>query len=238
MVVSGGSSSFDGAGAAAAVEDPGGVPWPRLSAIPPPSTNPLRQATLADRKQQLAQLAEMGVSIPEDFRKEMAMLGDWQTLSETPIDGTTGKRKEEENGDHKSDVVVSVGVRKRKYGEEEGEEDVFVRKLWGSATRSYPGQDDLDSLLGKTKMSMGSRRVSVAQSEKDQKITTEEHGSSKNCTPSVPEENTLIKKEDSADEKPTAPLPMDPDVKIKPEGGPPEAEVMFKKRKSKQIRQK
>ncbi|KAF1814332.1 hypothetical protein P152DRAFT_413039, partial [Eremomyces bilateralis CBS 781.70] len=36
-----------------------------------------RQATTEERKRQMAQLAEMGVAVPEEFRGEMAMAGEW-----------------------------------------------------------------------------------------------------------------------------------------------------------------
>lgn len=77
---------------------------------PTPSA-PKPQATPAQRKQQLAQLAEMGVSIPEEFRPDMAMAGEWQVTSERII---------EPEGEKKPDALA-LGVRKRAVEEEEEE---------------------------------------------------------------------------------------------------------------------
>ncbi|KMU87580.1 hypothetical protein CIHG_05973 [Coccidioides immitis H538.4] len=65
------------------------------------------------RKRQMEQLAEMGVAIPEEFRPEMALAGEWKTVSETLVTDSTGR-----------DTAAMVkGVRKRKLdGQEEGEE--------------------------------------------------------------------------------------------------------------------
>ncbi|KIW31991.1 uncharacterized protein PV07_03575 [Cladophialophora immunda] len=106
-----------------------------------PPTGP--QST-ADRKRQWAQLAEMGIQVPEEFRSEMAMAGDWQVMSKQTIDETP------------SEAPLSIGVKKRKYeGQDEDEEEkkeageAVVRRGWGAATKRYPGQDkaDLDELL-------------------------------------------------------------------------------------------
>jgi hypothetical protein len=113
----------------------------------------------------MAQLAEMGIAIPEEYRQEMAMAGDWQITAVHPLDAHV---KDED--DFKSDGL-NVGVRKRprekgekgEEGEEEGEEGEEgeedngvaaksrVRRVWGSSTKAYPGREeelaDLDSLL-------------------------------------------------------------------------------------------
>ncbi|KAL2043627.1 hypothetical protein N7G274_003934 [Stereocaulon virgatum] len=127
-----------------------GAPWETKPAIPAPIAS--RRATLEDRKKQLAQLAELGVAVPEDFRKEMAMVGDWQTMSQRIIYDTL--KKEEEEDDVKSSGL-SIGVRKRKFEGQEEEEaaaEAVVRRSWGSTPRKYPGSgeesnDDLDALL-------------------------------------------------------------------------------------------
>ena len=94
--------------------------------------------------------------MPEDFRKEMAMAGDWQTTSQRIIYDTL--KKEEDDEDVKSSNL-SIGVRKRKFEcqeEEEAAGEAVIRKGWGSTTRTYPGSgeeanDDLDALLKITK---------------------------------------------------------------------------------------
>lgn len=220
--------------------------WQRKSAIPS-IPNGARQATPAERKQQLAQLAAMGVAVPEDFRREMAMAGDWQTVSERPVN--EGVKKEEDAKDVKPSTsgigpaVVNIGVRKRKYeGQEEEEEsdERVVRKGWGSTTRTYPGADediDLDALLGgtKTASNTATRQPSPASaldgaSINDTKpIARAEDGP----LPGMPS----IKKEVS--DSPLAAHPSHEGTHILSiNTEEPSAGIVFKKRKPKQIRQK
>ncbi|KAI2794808.1 hypothetical protein POX_a01409 [Penicillium oxalicum] len=129
----------------------GPAPWKKQAASV--SDSAARPVSLEERKKQMAQLAEMGIAIPDEYRGEMALAGEWQTMSETKLD-------EQESG------VKSIGVRKRKLegdDEENGAEDGaqnesgrLVSKGWGSRMRSYPGaqnneDEDLDALLASTK---------------------------------------------------------------------------------------
>lgn len=191
------------------------------------------------REQQLAQLAEMGVAVPEEFRKEVAMAGEWQTLSETPLDEVTGERikKEEGEGDFKPEGL-NVGVRKRKFLEDLAEEEAEVRRnVWGSTTKSYPGpkggeqEEDLNTLLGKTKMVM----PTAAAGKKSQNQARHDHlppvaAASEEQPPSI------FKKEPSDSDETTPNTHHLESVHanhaiIKAEGEPPP--IMFKKRKSK-----
>lgn len=106
---------------------------------PTPSL-PKTQATPSQRKQQLAQLAELGVSIPDEFRPEMAMAGDWQVTSERVI----------APGGEKGLDSIALGVRKRTVEEEEEEAAETKRRKWGSTYRTHPAAEDngdLDLLL-------------------------------------------------------------------------------------------
>ncbi|KAL8998636.1 MAG: hypothetical protein Q9188_006062 [Gyalolechia gomerana] len=135
----------------------------RSNAVGPGSSG--REATPAERKAQLARLAEMGVAVPEDYRREVAMAGDWQTVSERPIWSHVKKEEGLDDFKHfKPDFTLNVGVRKRKLdGQEEDDEAGLTpaRKGWGSAVRRYPdsagdGTDDLDALLNtKSKLEQG-----------------------------------------------------------------------------------
>lgn len=97
----------------------------------------------------MAQLADMGIAIPEEFRGEMALTGEWQTVSQRVIGADDGETPDKSG--------LSVGVRKRKHEDDEEDEDqqtkMFVSKGWGSRFREYPGapEDDLDALLESTK---------------------------------------------------------------------------------------
>lgn len=226
----------------------GGAPWRRKLAIAP-ANNELRQATPADRKRQLAQLAEMGVAIPEEFRREMAMAGDWQYLTERPVSETL--KTENGSEDHKNDGL-NVGVRKRKYeGQEEEEQagEIIARKGWGSTTRTYPDtaklDDDLDFLLGNNPLrgrigeesnSRFDRKENVLQ----ESAVGEDHMNERISQPKS--DAPLIKSEDlEVDENPQVKVynlgPPD-DSDIKREGISSEPGIMFKKRKAKPMRNK
>ncbi|KAK1998904.1 hypothetical protein LX36DRAFT_656056 [Colletotrichum falcatum] len=103
-------------------------------------------STEAQRKQQMEQLAAMGVSIPTEFRGDMAMAGEWTVTATKVIDDDAPQERPVE--------AKAVGVRKREQTEEEREEEEAVRGLfkrprkWGS-TKTMPEDDaDLDALLG------------------------------------------------------------------------------------------
>jgi hypothetical protein len=92
----------------------------------------------------------MGVAVPEEYRRDMALAGSWETISErrlTPAEGG------------KEDAKLNIGVRKRKLENNEDEEEAQLlakttHRGWGNTTLSYPGaadeDDDLDALLSKT----------------------------------------------------------------------------------------
>jgi len=114
-------------------------------------------ATAADQKRQWAQLAEMGIEVPDEFRAEMAMPGTWKTVSKSIVGGPPVVEES-----------LSIGVRKRKVEDDEEREESLVpraRKIWGKSTRSYPDDPDayLDRLL--------SSNIPLKREKKD-----EEHG--------------------------------------------------------------
>ena len=98
----------------------------------------------ADQKRQWSQLAEMGIQVPEQFRNEMALPGDWSSL---PTSSSQDLPPED---------PLSIGVRKRKATDEEEEEELIhqapISRGWGNTTKVFPGQDssDLSSLLSGT----------------------------------------------------------------------------------------
>lgn len=236
-----GSTSSDAAAAT-------GAPWRRKPILSQSAVTLNQTATPAQRKQQLAQLAEMGVAVPEEFRKEMAMAGEWQTLSETPIYDVGIKGEME---DRKPDAL-NVGVRKRKYEGQEEEEDAgetVFRRGWGSTTRAYPGsnekgENDLDLLLGRTQVNtrrsdVEDNKTSGGRRPQDQKFIQEQVADE---IAQSALERPVVKKEDSGG--PGIPLPLVPphgvldDTTVKVENSSLEPEIMFKKRKAKPIRHK
>ncbi|KAF1915052.1 hypothetical protein BDU57DRAFT_539436 [Ampelomyces quisqualis] len=111
---------------------------------------PQQKATLEDRKKQWEQLAAMGIALPDQARGDLAIAGDWKTVSEEVIGQVN------ENGEF-SASTLNKGVHKRKLDEEEEEEQrqagelITKRKGWGHTYKSFPGskggEDDIESLL-------------------------------------------------------------------------------------------
>ena len=229
----------------------GGDVSARQSAIPQSGPSS-RLATPAERKKQLQQLAEMGVAVPEDFRREMAMAGDWQTTSRRVIYEATpqrdGVKKAEDDEDAKS-VSLNVGVRKRKHeGQEEEEEAVekAVKKGWGSTTRAFPGlsgeEDDLDALLQSTSQTariddtiapfVPLVSVPGVTAEDGSKIEQDNVDRSLDAHSIKTEEPMSMPT--MADVTCAQSVGMTPE--IKQEEGAPDAGIIFKKRKPKSVR--
>ncbi len=198
---------------------------------------PTLQATPSQRKQQLAQLAEMGVSIPDEFRGEMAMAGEWQVTSERIIDpNETIEKKPEATG---------FGVRKRVAPEDEEEAEAIETKKrkWGSIYRTHPGGDDdadLDALLNK---STAKSKLASAGTEVKQE-SLEGAGNEIKLLPKVDpdvglEQKSSIKREPSEGQV-TLPDSSPPlaDVDIKEEPDNAATNMVFKKRKAKNIGRK
>ncbi|KAL9104384.1 MAG: hypothetical protein Q9187_008909 [Circinaria calcarea] len=210
--------------------------------VRPPSTSQPQQATPAERKKQMARLAELGVAVPEEYRREMAMAGDWQITSERFIYDDV--KKEEELEDAKPNGL-NVGIRKRKQDKAEDEEqeagESGSRKSWGLTTRTYPGaredDADLDTLLNFTSTAHKKEPAGLSNSSTGmqphsmQSVQTNNSGS-----PDVP----FIKEENSF-EGDSEILPLGStygESTVKQEDGLDGASVVFKKRKPKPIRQR
>jgi hypothetical protein len=190
---------------------------------------PKRQATVEDRKRQMAQLAAMGVAVPEEYRKEMAMVGEWQVVARHEL--SKPKREPEE--------IAGSGERKRKFqneqdDEEEDEEEIpAIRKGWGRAFKSFPGSktsnEDIGALLGAP-----IKLKSEAIEEEGDIDEIKAEGTVKEEQPS----DSIVKDEPSEDAigiDETAPVIKDDGLSTK-EVPPPT--VVFKKRKAKPIKEK
>ncbi|KAF2667490.1 hypothetical protein BT63DRAFT_456786 [Microthyrium microscopicum] len=179
--------------------------------VPPTITKaPKKTATVEDRKRQMQQLAAMGVALPDEYRAEMAMAGEWQTVR-------APKQKLQPT---KDGLVKGVHKRKSEAVEEE-EEEVQPRRGWGRQEKIYPGQSadlDLDDLL---KEPIKLKQDEVKEEEGlDLVLKTEE-------TEVPAEQKTELSTtlEDMSSAPPTV-------------EAPPGAGIVFKKRKTKQIRDK
>ncbi|KAI5282685.1 hypothetical protein KEM54_002629 [Ascosphaera aggregata] len=216
----------------------------------PPSTaaSAAPAVVLAERKNQMAQLAEMGVAIPDEFRKEMAMVGDWTVVSETVEDDEAKMNATEA-------AKLNVGVRKRKADEDEEaekEEERVVKKGWGSKFRSLREDDeDLDSLLAMTTSLSKKKTVNERQNQQVDKQDIKEGIKQEDVESKVKKESpeddstsaTLLEGKIKVEELNSIKAEQDkkPDLHAIPEE-PKERQaeevptVVFKKRKTKQIR--
>ena len=206
-----------------------------------------RQATAADRKQQLKQLAEMGVAVPDEFRKEMAMAGDWETFAQRIVYNDV--KQEADSKDSKPEGSTTV-VPKRRHDtleEDDEAEERVARKAWGSTTRTYPdargtGDDDLDSLLQNTRLIKREDGVSCDDSNPKNALTIEQLAEVEvpQAEGALVHKAPLIKKESSdpsATVSTATPHLGEPgEASIKTEDGSTESGIVFKKRKVKQTR--
>ncbi|CEN59389.1 hypothetical protein ASPCAL01840 [Aspergillus calidoustus] len=202
------------------------APW-KNGASSTPAAPPPRPVSVEERKKQMAQLAEMGVAIPDEYRRDMALAGDWQTVSEKVI------RAQDEEETQQS----TLGVRKRKHDLDEEEEEAkreaerFVSKGWGSATRRYPGaqeDEDLDALLASTKDAKKAK-ISGAEAEKGASAKEEDQANEGAPVSEDADQTHLPKEEDTTGDKPSI-----PPASKEPEE--PTVGVVFKKRKPKAMR--
>ncbi|KAL0261211.1 hypothetical protein SLS55_004907 [Diplodia seriata] len=127
-------------------------------------TAPSQQATAEERKRQLKQLADMGVAVPDEYRGEMALAGEWQTVAVKPLDDDSSEYRDANRG--AGGAPLNVGVRKRKVEDGEEEEEELRRALaagekkparkpgWGNSFKAFPGAkggadpaDDIEALL-------------------------------------------------------------------------------------------
>ena len=178
------------------------------------------------------------------------MAGDWQTTSERLVYADESVKKEETE-----DVKLgglNVGVRKRKFeGQEEEEEagERVVRKGWGSTIRTYPApgsdEDDLSTLLKETKkVARDGEYLQTLESETSSRPEQAEgHVTTKGSPPTL--NDIPVKKEEVADSD-ERPATISSEIAViepllgsfKQEENSSDSGVVFKKRKTKPIRQK
>lgn len=112
---------------------------------------PEKKATIDDRKRQWEQLVAMGITVPDAARGDLAIAGEWKTVSKEVIGEVN------EDGEFKA-LALNKGVRKRMVDEEEEErtaagELITKKKGWGHKYKTFPGsksgEDDLKTLFKK-----------------------------------------------------------------------------------------
>lgn len=181
-------------------------------------------------KKQREQLAEMGVAVPEDFRGEMAIPGDW-TVTSTRVIQSAGDGGA--NDEKKADKVAT-GVRKRDEKEEDKEEEEAVKGLfkkprrWGRDSRKMPeGEDEeLDALLSGT-VKLKKAEEGDVKSEHQDEVKAEE-----DAVKMEPETRASVLGGEVKEEESEA------RVKEEGDGDAGITPVVFKKRKPKSLRTK
>ncbi|PSR82682.1 hypothetical protein BD289DRAFT_437083 [Coniella lustricola] len=215
----------------------------------------------SERQRQAEQLASLGVSVPQQFRGEMAMAGEWTVTSTTVVE-----EKPRQSEDDMNPEARARGVRKRERTDEEKEEEDAIKSLfkkprrWGRDSKIAGGDadQDLDALLSgglvvKKKEEEEEKEEgedlkkavdgsagkteedpvgeSVGMADAGEDDTKQEHVSAENV-PAIKEEPA-----DGLDAIPTAEAQTGSDAQETP-GLSETPVVAFKKRKPKNIRQK
>ncbi|RKF78000.1 putative u1 zinc finger protein [Golovinomyces cichoracearum] len=194
------------------------------------TTTTSKNSTEIQRKQNLAQLAEMGIDIPTELRPEMAMPGEWQVVSERII--VPGESK-------KIPDMTSTSVRRRRrnedYEEEEEEEAHQPRKKWGYLSMKQPNEEDdreLDALL----IHVTQEKIKDPKPEPSIELKKENDGTDQLLGKNqdiLQGDNNFIKNEPCETVKLPPSLQTEENQEILVTSN-----VVFKKRKAKNIRQK
>lgn len=216
------------------------IPAPKTASTAPPQLS-----TAAQRKSHAEQLAALGVELPDELKKEVTGVGNYQVVHEravVPSDGGTisvnrslaeilaeSKKEDQEVKDEvktEDDTKAKAnGARKRKILEDEedirDEEAAPKRKAWGSNFRAYPGSKDTGDDTG----DLDALLSGVKRKQEPETKTEEEE---------------LVKKEDGDEAaKPISAVPdvaESEDVAVKAEANSGAAALpaaVFKKRKGK-----
>ncbi|KAF9880587.1 u1 zinc finger domain-containing protein [Colletotrichum karsti] len=196
----------------------------------------------SSRKQQMEQLAEMGVSIPTAFRGDMAMPGEWTVTTTKVVDDDATKEKPVE--------AKAIGVRKkREQTEEEKEEEDAVRGLfkkprkWGGMKTMPEDDKELDALLSGDTLFRPKKEESAEPPTKTEDDVKREEGADEAAPEAKLGAPAIKAEDDEAGVKLDVPeVGSDADA-VKKEDGVEATEtaapaVVFKKRKPKNIRQK
>ena len=205
------------------------------------------QVSAEEQKKQLAQLVEMGVAIPQEFRGQMALAGDWEIISQS----VKPSRFLGEDG-HEDKVDGKIALDSKRKGrdvedDEDGEDAPKRRKGWGSSIKTYPGIEtdgqDLEALLASRSQDRSGPRATQLAADDE----TRDMADSREVPPSDrqhhTEDNEPAIKQEAPDEQrlrvpPVAAADPPPETRAvefaEAQGG-----VLFKKRKVKpHIRQK
>ena len=135
------------------------------------------QVSAEEQKKQLAQLVELGVAIPQEFRGQMALAGDWEIIPQSlKPSGSLG----EDGHEHKVDGETNLASKRKGRDvedDEDGEDGPKRRKGWGSSIKTYPGVDtggqDLEALLASRPQDTSGLRATQQAADNETKFIAE-----------------------------------------------------------------
>ncbi|RWA14841.1 hypothetical protein EKO27_g317 [Xylaria grammica] len=198
------------------------------------STANANVATTAQRQRQWEQLAEMGIDVPTELRRDMALAGEWSVTNTRIIDDPN---PDDSNVDVKptNADAVAASVRKRPKQEDEDEKDeeggvqsLFKKpRRWGRDTKHAVEDDtELDALLSAplTKPSKKEeeevKQPDIGEDLKIKKEEPETDGLLSGVKLVIDEQSVGATIKEESDKEPSDPV------------------IVFKRRKPKNIRQK
>lgn len=217
------------------------------SATKPTQPAPPQLNTAAQRKAHAEQLAALGVELPDELKKEVTGVGNYQVVNEREVEASEGesvsvhrslaeilaesKKEEEENANEvKTEEEVkstAKGVHKRKAEDDDedtrDEEAAPKRKAWGSNFRAYPGSKDTEEDAGDI-----DALLSGVKRKKEPEVK-----------PEFAEDGEMVKKEEGdevlnpIDAVPDVSGAQDATVKEEAKSSTAAPAVVFKKRKGK-----
>ncbi|GAM83539.1 hypothetical protein ANO11243_015270 [Dothideomycetidae sp. 11243] len=201
---------------------PSSAPPVSVAKSKPTFTRPNQvQATAEDRKRQAAQLAALGVVVPDEFRKDMALAGEWSTVSQSVVYPRQPPQatKDEDDDEDSKDAAGQPRHKKRKLAVKDDDDlddaDTIKKRAWGASFKAYPGSsrgnaDDFDSLLSADTTTPEIKREAVEL-----------------------EDGVKLKKEESIDDSAVTKIAKVPGSEPDVDAENAEAPVVFKRRKGK-----
>ncbi|KAI1437086.1 hypothetical protein GGR50DRAFT_139896 [Xylaria sp. CBS 124048] len=202
-------------------------------------------ATAGQRQQQWEQLAQMGIDVPTELRRDMAMAGEW-TVTKTRIidDPPITEDDKDENMKSKSNDTITTGSQKRprqgrdgddEEAEGEGARDLFKKpRRWGRDTKNVVEDDaELDALLS-TPLTKPLKKEEGEEDTKKQEVKEDSPPKFKKEELETTELSLSGIPESGANE----PSAATATVKEEPGSEAAEPVIVFKKRKPKNLRQK
>ena len=117
--------------------------------------------SINERKKQMSKLIEMGIAVPEEYRAEIAMAGDWHMVSEVQPEIINFTKSEPEEN------KITLLAKRKRDNTKPGEPDVgdggTPNLKWGTTIKQYPGwyADGDDDVISSSRFSRENEDVPV-----------------------------------------------------------------------------